>query len=158
MPKMVSTLLSRGVRHVAAGGFSSAAIDEVKQIYTWGDGRDGQLGHADQIDLTCPQIVKEPIPEDEASSDTRGTFRARNIFPGPNYMLALGMSAEDEKRSDPVHAEKLIKYAWGSNSHGQLGMPYLNSKKRKTNGVLARLHICLSTCILVSPHPLFYMH
>jgi len=28
----VSTLLARGVRLVAAGGFSSAAIDEVKQV------------------------------------------------------------------------------------------------------------------------------
>ena len=132
VPKMVNTLLARGVRLVAAGGFSSAAIDEVKQLYTWGDGRDGQLGHADQIDLTCPQIVKEPIQEDEAAPDHRGTFRARSVFPGPNYMLALGMQAHEEKHADPQHVENLVKYAWGSNSHGQLGMPYLNAKKRKT--------------------------
>ena len=132
VPKMVNTLLARGVRLVAAGGFSSAAIDEVKQLYTWGDGRDGQLGHADQIDLNCPQIVKEPLQEDEAAPDHRGTFRARSVFPGPNFMLAMGMPAHQEKHADPQQGDNLIKYSWGSNSHGQLGMPYLNTKKRKT--------------------------
>ena len=132
VPKMVSTLLARGVRLVTAGGFSSAAIDEVKQLYTWGDGRDGQLGHADQIDLNCPQIVKEPLQEDEAAPDHRGTFRARSVFPGPNFMLAMGIPAHQEKHADPQQGNNLIKYSWGSNSHGQLGMPYLNDKKRKT--------------------------
>ena len=131
VPKMVSTLNSRGVRLVAAGGFSSAAIDEVKQVYTWGDGRDGQLGHGDFIDVTCPQIVKQPVDEDEESPDSLGTFRARSIYPGPNYMLAMGMDAEQEKHADPENADRLTKYAWGSNKFGQLGMPYLNAKKRK---------------------------
>jgi alpha-tubulin suppressor-like RCC1 family protein len=39
---------------------------------------------------------------------------------------------DQEKHADPEHADFLVKYAWGSNSHGQLGMPYINDKKRKT--------------------------
>jgi alpha-tubulin suppressor-like RCC1 family protein len=128
---MVSTLNSRGVRLVAAGGFSSAAIDEVKQVYTWGDGRNGQLGHGDFIDLTCPQIVKQPVDEDDETADHLGTFRARSIHLGPNYMLSMGLDAEQEKRADPQNADQLTKNAWGSNKHGTLGMPYLNSKRRK---------------------------
>lgn len=123
--------MSRGVRLVAAGGFSSAAIDEVKQVYTWGDGRDGQLGHNDQIDVTCPMIVKKPQDENAVEKDHISTFRARSIYLGPNFMLAMGLDAELEKRADPKFADRLTKFAWGTNEKGQLGMPYLNDKKRK---------------------------
>ena len=43
VPKSVQTLEARGIRAVHAGGFSSAAIDEAKQVYTWGDAKEGQV-------------------------------------------------------------------------------------------------------------------
>ena len=43
VPKSVQTLEARGIRAVHAGGFCSAAIDEAKQVYTWGDAKEGQV-------------------------------------------------------------------------------------------------------------------
>jgi len=133
VPRSVRTLEARGIRAVHAGGFSSAAIDEAKQVYTWGDSREGQLGHADETALNCPAIVKEPFNEDKPKGDFQGTFRARTLFVGPHYMVAMGLDAEKEKKQDPLNDKiDLDKFSWGCNSHGQLGMPFLNLKGRKT--------------------------
>jgi len=133
VPRSVRTLEARGIRAVHAGGFSSAAIDEAKQVYTWGDSREGQLGHADETALNCPAIVKEPFNEDKPKGDFQGTFRARTLFVGPHYMVAMGLDAEKEKKQDPLNDKiDLEKFSWGCNSHGQLGMPFLNLKGRKT--------------------------
>jgi len=137
VPKVVQTLLARGIRAVAAGGFSSAAIDEAKQLYTWGCSREGQLGHGDDIDIRAPSIMKKPYSDDEAKPDVRDTFRARTVFLGPNYMLSMGLDAEEEKKVEVLAKElPLKKFAWGCNSKGQLGMPFNNSKKRKTGANL----------------------
>lgn len=38
---------------------------------------------------------------------------------------------------DPSHdSEDLNKYAWGSNSHGQLGMPHMNKKAKKQKNAI----------------------
>jgi len=132
VPKVIATLEARGVRAVAAGGFSSSAIDEAKQVYTWGDSRQGQLGHGDETSLSCPAILKKPFAEDEDRADEHATFRARTVVLGPSYMLAMGLDEQSEKTVDPSHdSEELNKYSWGANTHGQLGMPYINAKKQK---------------------------
>ena len=124
VPRSVRTLEARGIRAVHAGGFSSAAIDEAKQVYTWGDSREGQLGHGDETTLNCPAIVKEPFNEDKAKSDFQGTFRARTLFVGPHYMVAMGLDAEREKNQDPMNDKvDLDKFAWGCNMQGQLVSP-----------------------------------
>ena len=138
VPKVVATLEARGVRAVMAGGFCSAAIDEAKQVYTWGDSREGQLGHGDHTSLSVPAILKKPIREEDEIQDVHGTFRARSIVIGPSYMLAMGLDEEVEKYVDPTNdSEQLNKYSWGCNRHGQLGMPFHNNKKQtekiKTN-------------------------
>lgn len=48
---------------VAAGGFSSVAIDEAKQVYTWGDSQKGQLGHGDFIMLYALSILAPDVLE-----------------------------------------------------------------------------------------------
>jgi alpha-tubulin suppressor-like RCC1 family protein len=121
VPRSVRTLEARGIRAVHAGGFSSAAIDEAKQVYTWGDSREGQLGHGDETSLNTPAILREPIHEDKAQGDFRGTFRARTLFVGPHYMVAMGLDAQAEKVQDPMNDKvDLDKFAWGCNLQGQL--------------------------------------
>ena len=133
VPKVIRTLEACGVRAIGAGGFASAAIDEAKQVYTWGDCRDGQLGHGDESSIRTPAILKRPYSEDEPKPDVQGTFRSRTVFCGPQYMIAMGIDEEKELMADPLDDKiKLDKYSWGSNSHGQLGMPYINNKRRTT--------------------------
>eukprot|EP00292_Cryptomonas_paramecium_P012774 CAMPEP_0113668508 /NCGR_PEP_ID=MMETSP0038_2-20120614/4043_1 /TAXON_ID=2898 /ORGANISM="Cryptomonas paramecium" /LENGTH=356 /DNA_ID=CAMNT_0000584267 /DNA_START=250 /DNA_END=1316 /DNA_ORIENTATION=- /assembly_acc=CAM_ASM_000170 len=107
---------------VTAGGFSSVAIDEADQVYTWGDCGRGQLGHGDKVRRMAPAIVMEPLLENQPKPDIRDTFRARAVVAGPSYMI--GVVHREGKDSEE-------KWSWGDNSHGQLAMPYCNFKKRK---------------------------
>ncbi|CAM9211439.1 unnamed protein product, partial [Choristocarpus tenellus] len=43
VPRMVEALMGKKVRHVACGGFHSAAILETGELYTWGGGEHGQV-------------------------------------------------------------------------------------------------------------------
>lgn len=49
--------------------------------------------------------------------------------------MQQGLEEEEEKNADPYaddHMINLNKYSWGCNEKGQLGMPYINNRKRKT--------------------------
>ncbi len=122
VPKEIVTLTARGILMVTAGGFSSVAIDEADQVYTWGECGRGQLGHGDKVRRTAPAIVMQPLMENQPKPDIRGTFRARAVVAGPNYMMGIVHNSETDFDE---------KWSWGDNSHGQLAMPYCNMKKRK---------------------------
>ena len=122
VPKEIATLTARGVLMVTAGGFSSVAIDEADQVYTWGDCSRGQLGHGDKVRRMAPAIVMQPLMENQPKPDVRDTFRARAVVVGPSYMLGIVHNKDTQKEE---------KWSWGDNGRGQLGMPYCNSKKRK---------------------------
>ncbi|CAB3375688.1 Hypothetical predicted protein [Cloeon dipterum] len=57
-PKIVEVLLGKEVINVACGGAHSAAITSSGEIYTWGKGRYGRLGHGDSDDQLKPKRVK----------------------------------------------------------------------------------------------------
>lgn len=46
-PRLVETLQGKGVVEIACGGAHSAAITSSGELYTWGKGRYGRLGHGD---------------------------------------------------------------------------------------------------------------
>ena len=111
VPRFVRTLEARGIRAVHAGGFSSGAIDEAKQVYTWGDSRNGQAGHGDTSNINFPSIVKAPTQDSQ--TDSKETFRARTLFVGPHYMFAMGLDATQEKAGDPANSNVYLdKYSW----------------------------------------------
>eukprot|EP00752_Nemacystus_decipiens_P017544 g15723.t1 len=58
VPRMVEALVGKRVGHVACGGFHSAAILESGELYTWGGGEHGQLGHGDKVNKTSPTLVE----------------------------------------------------------------------------------------------------
>lgn len=43
---------------IAAGGAHSAAITANGELYSWGKGRYGRLGHADSEDQSRPKLVR----------------------------------------------------------------------------------------------------
>ena len=49
-PKMVETLHGKMVVGIAAGGFHTAAVIDNGNLFTWGGGYFGQLGHGDEND------------------------------------------------------------------------------------------------------------
>lgn len=46
---------------VACGGAHSAAITNTGQLFTWGKGRYGRLGHGDSDDQLKPKLVQSPL-------------------------------------------------------------------------------------------------
>ena len=45
------------IREVSCGGFHTAAISESGELFTWGGGEHGQLGHGDKVNKTVPCAV-----------------------------------------------------------------------------------------------------
>ncbi|RQM20636.1 hypothetical protein B5M09_000397 [Aphanomyces astaci] len=55
--KVVDTLVSSPIRQVACGGFHTAAVSDTGEVFTWGNGDHGKLGHNDQVKVTLPRAV-----------------------------------------------------------------------------------------------------
>lgn len=96
VPTVISSLSSVHITQVACGGFHSAATSESGQLFTWGGGEHGQLGHGDKVNKTTPFPVS-------ALSD--------QIL----VMITCGWS----------HTAALTDggtvYTWGNGDHGKLG-------------------------------------
>lgn len=56
-PKVIEALRGKKVVKVAAGGAHSAAVTADGELYTWGKGRYGRLGHGDSDDQLRPKLV-----------------------------------------------------------------------------------------------------
>mmetsp|Transcript_18157 Transcript_18157/g.23892 ORF Transcript_18157/g.23892 Transcript_18157/m.23892 type:complete len:547 (+) Transcript_18157:211-1851(+) len=96
VPRMIEALMGKRMGHVASGGFHSAAITESGNLYTWGGGEHGQLGHGDKVNKTTPCLV-------EALRDKVLV----QITCGWSHTVAL---TDDGK-----------VYTWGNGDHGKLG-------------------------------------
>lgn len=57
-PRIIESLRGKDVVDVACGGAHSAAITASGELYTWGKGRYGRLGHGDSDDQLKPKFVE----------------------------------------------------------------------------------------------------
>lgn len=58
-PKMIDTLKTKRIRDIACGSAHSAAITSSGELYTWGLGEYGRLGHGDNNTLLKPKLVQK---------------------------------------------------------------------------------------------------
>lgn len=58
---MVEALQAKHVRDIACGSNQSAAITSNGELYTWGSGEDGCLGHGDKENQLRPKQVGKYI-------------------------------------------------------------------------------------------------
>ena len=56
-PKMIESLQGKHVRDISCGSGYSAAITSNGELYTWGQGHRGQLGHRDCSNQSKPKQV-----------------------------------------------------------------------------------------------------
>jgi len=59
-PRVIESLRGVEVADVAAGGAHSACITASGELFTWGKGRYGRLGHGDSEDQLKPKLVTPP--------------------------------------------------------------------------------------------------
>ena len=58
-PRLIEALKSKRVRDIACGSSHSAAITSSGELYTWGCGEYGRLGHGDNVTQLRPKQVSE---------------------------------------------------------------------------------------------------
>ena len=150
-PQRVASLKGHFVRLVVCGSFSTAAVTDAYELFTWGCGREGQLGHGDRSSPKAPRLVEAlrdtPIVsvsfgEHHTAALTRdGELLAWGCAGGGR--LGLGEDGgEDELLPRQVEALEGIPlsgvacgesftvaisreegrvYSWGHGEHGELG-------------------------------------
>jgi len=60
-PRVIESLRGKDIVDIACGGAHSAAITASGELYTWGKGRYGRLGHGDSDDQLKPKLVEALI-------------------------------------------------------------------------------------------------
>ena len=83
VPIAVTALHGAGVRQVACGALHSMAVTDDGEVYTWGYGKDGRLGHGDEDDLGLPRRVEA----------LRGE-KIKSVFAGHDVSAAVSMAGK----------------------------------------------------------------
>jgi alpha-tubulin suppressor-like RCC1 family protein len=95
VPRLIEALNRVAVKQVAAGFFHSMVLTSEGDVWTWGDGDHGRLGHGNEVQQNVPKRVG-------------GLTNVTDIASGGDHSLAVG--------------EEGVVYMWGRNSLGQLGL------------------------------------
>jgi len=95
-PRLVECLRSVHVRHVACSGHYSCAVSESGEVYTWGCGKDGQLGHGEMKDCYTPKAVR-----------SLQSKLIRHVSLAEHHAAAV--------------SEGGVLYTWGKGQNGRLG-------------------------------------
>jgi RCC1 and BTB domain-containing protein len=94
---LVESLIGKKPHQVSCGGFHTAVVTEDGQLYTFGGGEHGQLGHNDRVNKLKPTLVQA----------LEGIFISQ-ITCGWSHSVAL--TSPDGR-----------VYTWGNSDHGKLG-------------------------------------
>lgn len=97
-PKLVEALHGYEIVDVACGGAHSAAITSNGQLYTWGKGRYGRLGHGDSEDQLKPKLVEELVG-----------YKVIDVACGSGDAQTLCITDDDNV------------WSWGDGDYGKLG-------------------------------------
>jgi RCC1 and BTB domain-containing protein len=97
VPRLVESLIGKKPHQVSCGGFHTAVVTEDGQLYTFGGGEHGQLGHNDRVNKLKPTLVQA----------LEGVFISQ-ITCGWSHSVAL--TSPDGR-----------VYTWGNSDHGKLG-------------------------------------
>lgn len=97
LPKQVRVMSGLDVKQLAAGENHSCVLTSFGDIYTWGRGDYGQLGHGNQLSKDTPTLLQALDQRTQASW----------LSVGSDFMVAVTYSG--------------TVYSWGRNHFGQLG-------------------------------------
>ena len=95
-PRRVEALAAERVVQVAAGSDHCVAVTSTGELWAWGDGEEGQLGHGDTQDQLVPRRVEGLAAE-----------RVMHAAAGSNHTLVVTSTG--------------ALWAWGEGEDGQLG-------------------------------------
>uniref|UniRef100_A0A671MPF4 HECT-type E3 ubiquitin transferase n=1 Tax=Sinocyclocheilus anshuiensis TaxID=1608454 RepID=A0A671MPF4_9TELE len=138
-PKLIQgPLQGKVVVCVSAGYRHSAAVSEDGELYTWGEGDFGRLGHGDSNSRNIPTLVKDISNVGEVSCGSSHTIAlskdGRTVWSfggGDNGELTYTTCSTEETFETVLYMVSVAfstfcciyneVYAWGNNSMGQCG-------------------------------------
>ncbi|XP_075228227.1 E3 ubiquitin-protein ligase HERC2 isoform X3 [Lycorma delicatula] len=97
-PCLIETLRGKEIIEIACGGAHSAAITSHGELYTWGKGRYGRLGHGDSEDQLKPKLVERLLG-----------YRVWDVACGSGDAQTLCITEDD------------TVWSWGDGDYGKLG-------------------------------------
>ncbi|XP_063970630.1 E3 ubiquitin-protein ligase HERC2-like [Lytechinus pictus] len=97
-PRVIESLRGKEVIDIACGGAHSACVTSSGELYTWGKGRYGRLGHGDSEDQLRPKMV-----------DALKGYRVIDVACGSGDSQTLCISDDDNV------------WSWGDGDYGKLG-------------------------------------
>jgi len=125
-PTLVQGLLGLSIRQICCGGQHAAVLVASGEVYTWGKGGFGRLGHGDTVTLPHPRLV-EALRGTECCqvacgfAYTAAVTSSGHLYTwgaGENGRLGLG---EAEDRNVPSHVEELmytpVKHVFAGSVH-----------------------------------------
>jgi len=120
-PRIVEQLRSVHVRHVACSRHYSCGVSESGEVYTWGCGKDGQLGHGDSKDVHTPKAVRSL------------QSKIRNVSCAEHHVAVV--------------SENGVLFTWGRGQNGRLGHGGTeNEMLPKAVDALAGQHVSQVSC------------
>jgi len=148
-PALVSALQGKSVKQVACGWHHTCALLDNGQLYTWGSGEYGRLGHGDETRQASPKMV-EGLQGKACTFVGAGGFHTAVIIEGGNLMTwgggyfgQLGHGDETDRKTPKVvkgvqqavahqvacgthHTLMMTEtqevWTWGSGEFGKLGI------------------------------------
>ena len=135
-PKIINYFVSRDikVKQISCGDLHCAAISTSKELFTWGNGNYGKLGHCTFENVSSPTLVS-----------FFSMSKVENVGCGSYNTIAVTTEGK--------------MYAWGKNSHGMLGIPHLKEQNVMipTEIMYQRddQDLCVSEVVLGSMHLLY---
>lgn len=97
-PKLIEALRSKRIRDIACGSSHSAAITSAGELYTWGLGEYGRLGHGDNATQLKPRLVSALLD-----------YRVVQVACGSRDAQTLALTEEG------------FVFSWGDGDFGKLG-------------------------------------
>nr|CAB3452005.1 unnamed protein product [Digitaria exilis] len=118
LPCKVDTLHGSYIKTVAASKFHSVAVSSDGELYTWGFGRGGRLGHPD-----IHSLLELPFC---CSGQTTAVITPRQVTVGLGRKRVNVVAAAKHHTVIATEAGEL--FTWGSNREGQLGYPSVDTQ------------------------------
>eukprot|EP00301_Raphidiophrys_heterophryoidea_P007638 c12928_g1_i4.p1 GENE.c12928_g1_i4~~c12928_g1_i4.p1 ORF type:complete len:611 (-),score=150.01 c12928_g1_i4:3-1784(-) len=149
VPRVIERLLSHRISHIACRNSHVLAVSDAKEVWSWGRGDEGQLGHGDTLSLLVPKRVSGFVG---TAVRTAAAGRQHSVVvseqghvfvfgSSPEGQLGLGQSehvlvpvrlqcegmgavvdVSCGSRHTIVLTDKGDVYVWGWNAFGQLGL------------------------------------
>ncbi|TSK42064.1 E3 ubiquitin-protein ligase HERC2 [Bagarius yarrelli] len=124
-PRVIESLRGVEVVDIAAGGAHSACITASGELYTWGKGRYGRLGHGDSEDQLKPKLV-----------DALQGHRVIDVACGSGDAQTLCLTDDD------------MVWSWGDGDYGKLGRGGSDGCKVP----MKHMFKCVITRLITRPH------